>query len=89
MANDQGYLNNLAEFKRGQQDGVTGVINVMTRVINGTDKGSDALKDRELEKVRRVFLLWRDFIIADMKVSNEAKNVLLETKKIMDIVIPK
>jgi hypothetical protein len=89
MANDQGYLNNLAEFKRGQQDGVTGVINVMTRVINGTDKGSDALKDRELEKVRRVFLLWRDFIIADMKVNNEAKNVLLETKKIMDIVIPK
>lgn len=77
-------------FKKGQVDGVEGVSKALTRIINGTDKGVDALQNRELEKIRRVFLLWRDHIIENMENKNKTSlAVLLETKKIMDIKIPK
>ena len=88
--NKDSYMFNEAWFKKGQNDGVEGVVTVLTKIINGTDKGVDALQNRELEKVRRVFLLWRDHIIENMNAKNKASlGVLLETKKIMDIKIPK
>lgn len=83
------YLTNKAEFKRGQTDGVNGTIHALTRIINGNDKGEKALQNRELEKIRRVFLMWRDHIIESTKENNKkAYDILVETKKIMDIKIP-
>lgn len=77
-------------FRKGQTDGVAGTVSVLTKIIDGSDKGVNALADRELEKIRRVFLLWRDHIIENMNAKNPASRaVLLETKKIMDIKIPK
>jgi len=88
--NKDSYMFNESWFKKGQNDGVEGVVTVLTKIIDGTDKGVDALQNRELEKVRRVFLLWRDHIIENMNAKNKASlAVLLETKKIMDIKIPK
>jgi hypothetical protein len=86
MKNEK-YLSNSQEFKRGQIDGITGTLQVLTKVVNGTDKGVNALKNRELEKIRRVFLMWRDHIIENKK-DPKALAVLVETKKIMDIQIP-
>jgi hypothetical protein len=86
----ESYMFNESWFKKGQADGVDGTIKAMTSIIDGTDKGINALQNRELEKVRRVFLLWRDHIVENMNAKNQASlNVLLETKKIMDIKIPK
>jgi hypothetical protein len=83
-------LINEASFKKGQADGVTGTVSVLTKIVDGTDVGQHALANRELEKIRRVFLLWRDHIIENMNKKNESsRQVLLETKKIMDIKIPK
>ena len=83
------YLNNPKEFKRGQADGISGAISALTRVINGTDKGDNRLADKELEKIRRVFLMWRDHIIESKDKNPKSLNVLVETKKIMDIPVPK
>ena len=82
------YLTNKAEFKRGQTDGINGTIHALTRIINGNDKGEKALQNRELEKVRRVFLMWRDHIIESRDTNKKAYDILVETKKIMDIKIP-
>jgi hypothetical protein len=87
MTNNTPLLNK-GEFNRGQKDGVKGSITAMTSIIDGTDKGSSALRDRELEKIRRVFLMWREYLIENMKKDEKAKGILVETKKIMDIVIP-
>lgn len=84
---NESYLANLQEFKKGQNDGIVGTMQVITKIIDGTDKGANALKNRELEKVRRVLLMWRDHII-ETKKDSKAMNVLIETKKIMDINIP-
>jgi hypothetical protein len=84
---NESYLANLQEFKKGQNDGITGTMQVITKIIDGTDKGTNALKNRELEKVRRVLLMWRDHII-ETKKDPKAMAVLVETKKIMDIQIP-
>ena len=84
---NESYLANTHEFKKGQNDGIVGTLHVLTKVIDGTDKGVNALKNRELEKVRRVFLMWRDHIIENRK-DPKALAVLVETKKIMDIQIP-
>lgn len=81
------YLPNAAEFRKGQADGIRGTIGVLTKVIDGTDNGQYAVANKELEKVRRVFLMWRNFIIEN-KSNKAAMNVLVETKKIMDIKIP-
>lgn len=83
------YLNNDASFKSGQNDGINGVIGMLSRVIDGTDKGVQPVANKELEKVRRVFLVWRNFIIEQRVSNKKAMDVLLETKKIMDIVIPR
>jgi len=85
----QSYLNNEREFKRGQADGITGSITALTRVINGTDKGDNRLANVELEKIRRVFLMWRDHIIENKDKNPKSLNVLIETKKIMDIPVTK
>lgn len=84
---NENYLGNLQEFKRGQNDGIAGTMQVLTKVVDGTDKGANALKNRELEKIRRVLLMWRDHIIENRK-DPKALAVLVETKKIMDIKIP-
>ena len=86
----ESYMFNEPWFKKGQVDGVEGVVRALTKVIDGTDKGVDALQNRELEKIRRVFLLWRDHIIENMNNKNkQSLAVLIESKKIMDIKIPK
>jgi hypothetical protein len=85
----QSYLHSEATFKKGQADGINGTINILTSIINGSDKGVNAVSNRELEKIRRVFLIWRDNIIEKMSAGDKtALNVLIETKKIMDIKIP-
>lgn len=79
------------DFRNGQADGVRGTVAVLTRVINGTDRGEAPLADKELEKVRRVFLLWRDFMIENMNKNNylskKITETLVESKKIMDIKV--
>jgi len=85
----QSYLNVEKEFKRGQVDGIDGAIKVMTRVINGTDAGENRVANKELEKIRRVFLMWRDHIIESKDKNPKSLNILIETKKIMDIPVPK
>jgi hypothetical protein len=82
------YLNSPPIFKRGQKDGIKGTITVLTRIIDGTDTGKNAVADRELEKIRRVLLMWRDYIVEDRVKNKKALEVLVETKKIMDIQIP-
>jgi hypothetical protein len=76
------------EFKRGQTDGLVGTAIVMTKIINGTDKGNGVLANKELEKIRRVFLSWRDVMIENMDknnaVSKRLTETLINTKKIMD-----
>ena len=83
----QTYLNVEREFKRGQEDGISGVMTVMTRVINGTDKGNNRVANKNLEKVRRVFLMWRDHIIEAKDKDPKALHILIDTKKIMDIPV--
>lgn len=88
MAKNPYSLNSLG-FKQGQEDGINGAVAVLTKVVDGTDKGVDALANRELEKIRRVFLMWRDHIIENMNNKNSVSaKVLLETKKIMDLKVP-
>lgn len=87
MSNDS-YLKNPAEFKRGQNDGINGTMAAITGVIDGTDKGQNALQNRELEKVRRVLLMWRDHIIESTGKNKKSMDVLIETRKIMEIKIP-
>lgn len=74
-------------FKNGQKDGINGVIAVMTNVIDGTDKGpvNQRLTDKNLEKLRRVFLMWRNHIIESSRKDKTAMSILVETKKIMDL----
>lgn len=76
------------EFKRGQTDGMVGTAVVMTRIIDGTDKGNGVLANKELEKIRRVFLSWRDCMIENMDKNNATSKkiteTLINTKKIMD-----
>jgi hypothetical protein len=76
-----------AEFRKGQADGVAGVLTVITNVINGTDKGENRVASNELEQRRRVLLMWRDHIIESSRKDKNSMNVLLETKKIMDIKV--
>jgi hypothetical protein len=83
------YLNSPREFKRGQADGISGAIIALTNVIKGTDKGDKRLADKELEKIRRVFLMWRDYIIEAKDKNPKALDILIETKKIMDIPVSK
>ena len=78
-----------AQFKQGQADGIAGTLQILTKIIDGTDNGTMGLRDKELEKVRRVFLLWRDHIIESKDKNKKAMDVLIESKKIMDIKIPK
>jgi hypothetical protein len=81
------YLQNEKEFKRGQEDGISGVKTIISRVINGTDNGQNRVADRNLEKSRRVLLMWRDHIIESKDKNPKALAVLVETKKIMDIPV--
>lgn len=78
----------LNEFKRGQKDGLVGTAVVMTRIIDGTDKGNGVLANSDLEKIRRVFLSWRDCMIENMDKNNvtskKITETLINTKKIMD-----
>ena len=80
-----------AEFRKGQLDGVTGVKNVITKVIDGTDHGEGRVADKELEKIRRVLLSWRDFMIENMDKNNylskKITDTLVNTKKLMDIKV--
>jgi len=85
----ESYLNTAAQFKKGQADGVNGTIGVLTSIINGTDVGVHAVSNRELEKVRRVLLMWRDYIIESKAKDRRAMEILVETKKVMDIKIPR
>lgn len=84
----ESYLNTAAQFKKGQADGVNGTIGVLTNIINGKDVGVHAVSNRELEKIRRVLLMWRDYIIESKVKDRRAMEILVETKKVMDIKIP-
>jgi hypothetical protein len=85
---NQSYLDNPALFKKGQADGVQGTCTILTKIVDGTDHGTGRVADKNLEKIRRVLLLWRDHIIESKDKNPKALNVLLETKKIMDIKVP-
>jgi len=76
-----------AEFRKGQADGIKGAVTVLTSVINGSDKGQNKLADLELEKVRRVMLLWRDTLVENMGKNKVIHEALVSTKKIMDIKV--
>ena len=71
------------EFIKGQKDGIVGTSIAMVKIIDGTDKGQGALANRDLEKIRRVFLSWRDYLIDNMDKKKVA-DLLVNTKKIMD-----
>ena len=43
-----------AEFRKGQADGLAGVLTVITNVINGKDKGENRVASNELDQRRRV-----------------------------------
>ncbi len=47
-------------FNRGQKDGLVGTALTMLRIVNNTDKGDQTIANPELEKIRRVFLSWRE-----------------------------
>ena len=80
-----------AEFRKGQADGITGARIVMTKIIDGTDRGEGRVADKELEKIRRVFLSWRDFMIENMDKNNALSKKITETlinsKKVMDVQV--
>ena len=80
-----------AEFRKGQVDGITGARIVMTKIIDGTDRGEGRVADKELEKIRRVFLSWRDFMIENMDKNNALSKKITETlinsKKVMDVQV--
>jgi len=76
-----------ADFRKGQADGINGAVTVLTNVINGTDNGQNKLANLELEKVRRVMLLWRDTLIENMNKNKVIHEALSNTKKIMDIKV--
>lgn len=71
------------EFIKGQKDGIVGTGIAMVKIIDGTDKGQGTLSNRDLEKIRRVFLSWRDYLIENMDKKKVAE-LLLNSKKIMD-----
>jgi hypothetical protein len=80
-----------AEFRKGQADGIAGARIVMTKIIDGTDRGEGRVADKELEKIRRVFLSWRDFMIENMDKNNALSKKITETlinsKKVMDVQV--
>lgn len=80
-----------AEFRKGQVDGIAGARIVMTKIIDGTDRGEGRVADKELEKIRRVFLSWRDFMIENMDKNNALSKKITETlinsKKVMDVQV--
>ena len=80
-----------AEFRKGQTDGITGARTVMTKIIDGTDRGEGRVAGKELEKIRRVFLSWRDFMIENMDKNNALSKKITETlinsKKVMDVQV--
>ena len=80
-----------AEFRKGQTDGINGARIVMTKIIDGTDRGEGRVADKELEKIRRVFLSWRDFMIENMDKNNALSKKITETlinsKKVMDVQV--
>ena len=63
----------------------------MTKIIDGTDRGEGRVADKELEKIRRVFLSWRDFMIENMDKNNALSKKITETlinsKKVMDVQV--
>jgi len=75
-------------FNKGQRDGIVGTAKVFLAVLNNTDKGDKTVAQPELEKIRRAFLAWRDFLIAGTTkpaVSQEKfKEVLLNTDAILN-----
>jgi hypothetical protein len=80
-----------AEFRKGQADGIAGVRTVLTKIIDGTDRGEGRVADKELEKIRRVLLSWRDFMIENMDKNNylskKITETLINTKKVMDVQV--
>jgi hypothetical protein len=80
-----------AEFRKGQADGIAGVRTVITKIIDGTDRGEGRVADKELEKIRRVLLSWRDFMIENMDKNNylskKITETLINTKKVMDVQV--
>ena len=56
-----------------------------------TYSGNKTMKDKELEKIRRVLLSWRDFMIENMDKNNylskKITDTLVNTKKLMDIKV--
>jgi len=80
-----------AEFRKGQADGIAGVRTVITKIIDGTDRGEGRVADKELEKIRRVLLSWREFMIENMDKNNylskKITETLINTKKVMDVQV--
>jgi hypothetical protein len=79
---------NSPDFIQGQKDGLVGTALVMLRIVDGTDKGDKTVANKELEKIRRVFLSWRDFIIETNNTAGprqkRAQEILQESRKIME-----
>ena len=79
---------NSADFTKGQKDGLVGTAIAMIKVIDGTDTGANRLANPELEKIRRVYLSWRDFLIENKDAKDatgkKIEAVLINTRKIME-----
>lgn len=73
-----------AEFVKGQKDGIVGTAVAMIKIIDGSDVGQGTLANKELEKIRRVFLSWRDHLIDNMDKNKKVTDLLVNTKKIME-----
>lgn len=79
---------NSQDFIQGQKDGLVGTAFVVLKVIDGSDKGDKRVANPELEKMRRVLLSWRDFIVetkdAGGAVGKKAQEILVESRKTME-----
>lgn len=75
-------------FNKGQKDGIVGTAKVFLSVLNNTDKGDKNLVNPDLNKIRKAFISWRDFLIAGTEskkavTADDFKAVLLNTDKIL------
>lgn len=73
-----------AEFSKGQKDGIVGTATVMLKIIDGTDVGQNVLANKELEKIRRIFLEWRGYLIENADKDKKVAAVLQKTKSILE-----
>ena len=81
---------NSPEFIQGQKDGIVGTTIAMIKIIDGTDTGAlnTKLAQPELEKTRRAFLSWREFLIKNQNRTaipgSELTQVLVSARKLLE-----